>query len=77
MGFWDSLGGALKDAGKGIMDAGREMQSNKMEYQSYSDDRLVRLWWRGSFTEKSAALAVLKERHGESGAKELLQQGRC
>ena len=75
MGFWDSLGGALKDAGKGIMDAGREMQSNKAEYGSYSDDRLVRLCKNGGFTEKCAALAVLKDRYGEEGAKERIRNG--
>lgn len=74
MGFWDSLGGALKDAGKGIMDAGREMQSNKVEYGSYSDDRLAHLCKSGGFAEKTAAYAVLKERYGEEGAKDLIRR---
>ena len=75
MGFWDSLGGALKDAGKGIMDSGREYQSNKMKYESYSDGRLIDLCKSGGFTEKTAAYAVLKERYGEEGAKEKIRCG--
>lgn len=74
MGFWDSLGGALKDAGKGLMDTGREMQSNKIKYESYPDDRLAHLCKGGGFAEKTAAYAVLKERYGEEGAKDLIRR---
>lgn len=69
------FGDILKSAGKSIMDTGREMQSNKAEYESYSDDRLVRLFKSGGFAERAAALAVLKERYGEEGAKDRIRMG--
>lgn len=80
MGFWDSLGGAIVDAGKGLAEAGREMQSNKMKYESYSDDRLVSIikdtgMFGSKTTERMAAMAVLKDRHGAEGAKEKIRNG--
>ena len=74
MGFWDSLGGALKDAGKGMMESARNMQECKVKYASYSDSRLVDIFKNGSFSEKAAANAVLKERYGEEGAKEVMRR---
>lgn len=68
------FGDILKSAGKSIMDTGREMQSNKAEYGSYSDDQLTRLCKSGGFTEKCAALAVLKDRYGEEGAKDVVRR---
>lgn len=76
MGFWDGLGGVLKAAGEGFMESGREYAQLKMEYRSYSDDRLARLWWTGKYSEKTAAYTVLKERHGVEGAKELINRAR-
>lgn len=68
------FGDILKSAGKSIMDTGREMQSNRAEYESYPDDRLARLCKTGGFAEKAAAYAVLKGRYGEEGAKDVIRR---
>lgn len=79
MGFFDTLKMIGKEAGKAVMDSANEMKELRIKFSSYPDERLVSIW-RGdgmlgsSFAEKSAALAVLKERHGEEGTKEILRR---
>jgi len=77
MGFFGDM---LKSAGQGIMEGAQNMQKCRSEYQSYSDSRLISIArgegiFGSKFTEKAAALAVLKERYGEEGAKEKIRNG--
>ena len=81
MGFWSTVGkfalDTAKSAGKEVMNASREMQEKKMQYQSYSDERLASIYWGkdglfgNSGPEKLAAGAVLRERYGDD-AKNIL-----
>lgn len=74
--FGDLIKGVVQRA----MGAANDMQRFRSEYASYSDSRLISIA-RGEgllgnkFTEKAAALAVLKERYGEEGAKEKIRNG--
>lgn len=74
--FGDMFKGAMKDAMNGLND----MAHFRSEYASYSDDRLISIArgegiFGSKFTEKAAALAVLKDRYGEEGAKEKIRNG--
>lgn len=77
MGFFgDMFKGAMKDVMNGLND----MAHFRSEYASYSDDRLISIArgegiFGSKFTEKAAALAVLKDRYGEEGAKEKIRNG--
>lgn len=56
--------GALKEAGGALKEAGADYQKLKSKYESYSNEELKDVV-RSSFsspTEKSAALAILKDR---------------
>ena len=80
MGFWDSLGGVMKEAGKQMAEGVQNAQRCRTEYQSYPDSRLISIargegLFGSKFSEKAAALAVLKERYGEEGAREKLRNG--
>lgn len=76
MGFFGDM---LKSAGKSMMEAGAEMQRKKLEYASYSDSRLASIcksdgMFGSSTMEKGIAWGILKERHGDYGAKEIVQR---
>lgn len=75
MGFLDALVGIGKElasaAGKGMAN----MQAKKQEYESYSDDRLVRIFRTRSGMDKGIAFSVLKGRYGEDTAKMMIQHG--
>jgi hypothetical protein len=77
MGFFgDMFKGAMKDAMKGLNDMARF----RSEYASYSDSKLISIArgegiFGSKFTEKAVALAVLKDRYGEEGAKEKIRNG--
>ena len=75
MGFLDGvLKGAMSIASD-MAEHGREVARLRSEYESYSDDRLVKIYRdNGVFgskdTERHAAFAVLKDRYGAEGAKD-------
>ena len=74
--FGDMFKGAMKDAMNGLNDMARF----RSEYASYSDSKLISIArgegiFGSKFTEKAAALAVLKDRYGEEGAKEKIRNG--
>ena len=75
MGFFDALVGIGKElasaAGKGIAN----MQAKKHEFESYSDDRLVRIFRTRSGMEKGIAFTVVKGRYGEDTAKMMVLNG--
>lgn len=80
MGFWDSLGGVMKEAGKQMAEGAQNIQRCRNEYASYSDSKLVSIindngFFGSSSSERLAAMAVLKDRHGTEGAKELIRRG--
>ena len=80
MGFWDILGSGLKSVGNQMVEGAQNMQRCRSEYQSYSDSRLISIArgegiFGSKFSEKTAAIAVLKERYGEDGAKEKIRNG--
>ena len=74
------FGNFLKGVAQGAMSAANDMQHFRSEYSSYSDSRLISIArgegiFGSKFTEKAAALAVLKDRYGEEGAKEKIRNG--
>ncbi len=76
MGFFDVLADIGKSlatsAGKGLAN----MQARKREYEGYSDERLVRIFWTRQGMEKGTAFAVLKGRYGEDTARMMIQSGK-
>lgn len=77
MGFFGSM---FASAGKAMVEGVRDMNRFREEYSGYSDSQLVSIA-RGEgifgsrFTEKAAALAVLKDRYGEETAREMIRRG--
>lgn len=74
MGFWSALGGIAGKAAevgikgavagaKGVAEFGREAKELSAQWQSQSDESLVRKYKGGSFTEKAAAMDVLTARY--------------
>lgn len=77
MGFFGDM---FKSAMNGLKSGLSDMTRFRSEYASYSDDRLISIArgegiFGSKFTEKAAALAVLKDRYGEEGAKEKIHNG--
>ena len=76
----DDKMGLFSDMFKGAVNGINDMARFRSEYASYPDGRLISIArgegiFGSKFTEKAAALAVLKDRYGEEGAKEKIRNG--
>ncbi len=72
--------GLFGDMFKGAMNGLNDMARFRSEYAAYPDQKLISIArgegiFGSKFTEKTAALAVLKDRYGEEGAKEKIRNG--
>lgn len=76
MSFWKSLGKAALDAGSSAIKATKEnldeIRNLKDEYEMYDDNKLLRLSQK-NLKSKTAAFQVLKVRHGEEEAREMIK----
>lgn len=75
MGFWSTVGKAAVSVAKSAAESNKEADNLVSSWVNESDSFLIRKFKNGSYTEKTAATKVLRQRYpDENDRKEALRR---